>query len=99
MMTPTNNIILSVLVPAYNEEKTIKQLLTKVARVELIQNMGMEIVLVNDCSTDYTLAEVEQFMVENPEVKLIVHSHAKNQGKGAAIRSAIALSTGNIIIV
>ncbi len=98
-MTPTNSFILSVLVPAYNEEKTIKQLLNKVAQVELIDNMGMEIVLVNDCSTDKTLTQVAQFMAENPEVKLILHSHAKNRGKGAAIRSAIALATGNIIII
>ncbi len=99
IMTATNCFNLSVLVPAYNEGKTIKQLLRKVSQVELVENMGMEIVLVNDCSTDNTLTEVAQFMTENPEVKLVLHSHAKNQGKGAAIRSAIALSTGNIIII
>lgn len=98
-MIATNSVILSVLIPAYNEEKTIKQLLKKVANVELIHHIGLEIVLVNDCSTDNTLTEVSQFIAENPHIRIILHSHEKNQGKGAAIKSAIALSTGNIIII
>lgn len=98
-MTFTNSTILSVLIPAYNEENNIKIILNKVVRVQLIHNIGLEIVVVNDCSTDNTLTETAQFIAENPHVKIILHSHEKNQGKGAAIKSAIALSTGNIIVI
>lgn len=98
-MTFTNSTILSVLVPAYNEEKNIRKILNKVCRVQLIHNIGLEIVVVNDCSTDNTLTEATRFIAENPHVKIILHSHEKNQGKGAAIKSAIALSTGNIIVI
>jgi len=98
-MTFTNSTILSVLIPAYNEENNIKKILNKVVRVQLIHNIGLEIVVVNDCSTDNTLAETAQFIAENPHVRIILHSHEKNQGKGAAIKSAIALSTGNIIVI
>lgn len=94
-----NSTILSVLVPAYNEEKNIRKILNKVCRVQLIHNIGLEIVVVNDCSTDNTLTEATRFIAENPHVKIILHSHEKNQGKGAAIKSAIALSTGNIIVI
>ncbi len=98
-MTFMNSTILSVLVPAYNEEKNIRKILNKVCRVQLIHNIGLEIVVVNDCSTDNTLTEATRFIAENPHVKIILHSHEKNQGKGAAIKSAIALSTGNIIVI
>ena len=49
---------LSVLIPAYNEEKTIKDILKKIVEIELINNLKLEIVVVNDCSKDNTAKNV-----------------------------------------
>ncbi len=90
---------LSILIPAYNEENTIKSILDKVEEVELSNNIQKEIVIVNDCSTDKTVENVEQYMKENPEMDIRFFSQAKNMGKGAAINRAIKEATGDYIIV
>ncbi len=90
---------LSILIPAYNEENTIKSILDKVDEVELSNNIQKEIVIVNDCSTDKTVENVEQYMKENPEMDIRFFSQAKNTGKGAAINRAIKEATGDYIIV
>jgi glycosyltransferase involved in cell wall biosynthesis len=90
---------LSILIPAYNEENTIKSILDKVDEVELSNNIQKEIVIVNDCSTDKTVENVEQYMKENPEMDIRFFSQAKNMGKGAAINRAIKEATGDYIIV
>lgn len=90
---------LSVLIPAYNEQATIYELLEKVSSVSLINGMGMELVVVNDCSKDSTLVEVERFRKNYEKVNMKVISHDVNQGKGAATRTAIEAATGDICIV
>lgn len=90
---------LSVLIPAYDEQATIGELLQKVASVSLTGDMKMEIVVVNDCSKDNTAAEIERFQNEHPDVNMKVLSHQTNQGKGAAIRTAIESSTGDVCII
>jgi len=90
---------LSILIPAFNEENTIKSILDKVDEVELSNNIQKEIVIVNDCSTDKTVENVEQYMKENPEMDIRFFSQAKNMGKGAAINRAIKEATGDYIIV
>lgn len=90
---------LSVLIPAYNEEKTIKELLKRVADVKLINGIEKEIVVVNDASTDHTKEQVEEFIRENAHLSVILFNQPYNQGKGAAIRKAIELSTGEYVIV
>ncbi len=90
---------LSVLIPAYNEQTTIYELLGKVVAVSLVDNMKMEIVVVNDCSKDNTMCEIERFQKDNPEVNMKVLVHEVNQGKGAAIRTAIGAATGDVCII
>jgi glycosyltransferase involved in cell wall biosynthesis len=87
---------LSIIIPAFNEATTIKQILNKVMNVELLQNIDKEIIVVNDCSTDNTLELLHEFS-EQKNIKII--SHDKNQGKGAAIRTGIENATGNFIII
>ena len=90
---------LSVLIPAYNEENTIHEILKAVNQVVLNHNVTLQIVVVNDCSTDNTKAKVEEFIQAHPEVPILFQSHEKNQGKGAAIHTAISLATGDYCIV
>lgn len=90
---------LSVIVPAYNEEKTIWKVLDKLKSVELIGNFQKEIVIVNDCSTDNTETVAKRFIEENPTMEVSYYRHEYNQGKGAALHTGIRRATGDYIIV
>lgn len=72
---------LSIIVPAYNEEKTIASILDKIAETTLINDIAKEIIVVNDCSTDGTDEVVKAYMNTHPELKIAYYSHEKNQGK------------------
>ncbi|QRR02680.1 glycosyltransferase family 2 protein [Dyadobacter sandarakinus] len=90
---------LSVIVPAYNEEKTIWKVLEKLKSVELIGGFQKEIVVVNDCSTDNTENVASRFIMENPLLEISYFRHEYNQGKGAALHTGIRRATGDYIIV
>lgn len=90
---------LSVIVPAYNEEKTIGIILAKLAEVQLIAGFDKQIVVVNDCSKDNTIAAVESFCKENPSVYIKLVSHPVNKGKGAALHTGIKEANGDYIVI
>ena len=83
-------VLLSIILPTYNEEKTIKTILEK-----LPYNDSIEIIVVNDHSTDSSLEEIEKVKLKR-EISVI--NHKRNQGYGAAILSGISNSKGNIIV-
>ncbi len=91
--------ILSVIIPAYNESNTIDFILDKIKAVQLGWGIEMEIIVVNDCSTDHTMEVVEQFRIINPELTIQLIEHEENKGKGAAIKTGIAHATGAFIII
>lgn len=91
--------ILSILIPAYNEGKTIHLILNKVKEVKLLNDIKKEIIIVNDCSKDNTKEAIEQYIKENPEMNIRLFNQEYNQGKGAAIHKAIELATGEYLIV
>lgn len=90
---------LSILIPAYNEANTIHLILEKVRDVQLISGIQKEIIIVNDCSSDQTVAAVERFKDANPTLNLALFNQDRNQGKGAAINRAIQLCSGDYLIV
>ena len=96
---PLDNYKLSVLIPAYNEAATIYQALVAVAQVTLPNSGRIEIILVNDHSTDTTESEVDRFVQQHPEVNVKYLKHATNQGKGASLHTAILMATGDYIII
>jgi len=90
---------LSIIIPAYNEQATIYNILKRVSSVELIQGIEKELVVVNDCSKDDTETELFRFITENPEIEINYQKHAVNRGKGAALHTGIHVSTGDFLIV
>ena len=90
---------LSVIIPAFNEGRTIRSILDRVSIVELQNNIQKEIIVVNDCSTDNTKIEVEQWVQSNPGSRVLLCSHEINRGKGAAIHTGIKQATGDYVIV
>jgi len=91
--------LLSIIIPAYNEEKTISSILSKVSAVELIGGFEKEIIIVNDYSKDQTVVAIEQFCANNPRVQIRLLHQPVNIGKGAAIHRGIAEATGDYLIV
>ncbi len=90
---------LSIIIPAYNEAKTIHLILNKVKAVELIEGIEKEIVIVNDCSGDDTQGVVEKYIKENPDLNIQLFNHQKNQGKGAALHTGIERASGDFLII
>ncbi len=83
----------SIIIPLYNEENTIIKLLKKICSLKRIK---LEIIIINDGSTDKSLNLITQFKKKN---KMKIISHKKNCGKGAAIKSAKKYLTGEIVII
>ncbi len=90
---------LSIVIPAYNEGKTIHFILDKVKQVTLINNIEKEIIIVNDCSNDNTVDAVENYRKSNPELNILFYSHEVNQGKGAALHTGISKASGDVLII
>ena len=87
---------LSIVIPVFNEEKTIQAILKKVSTVK-IPGVAIEIVVVDDGSTDETQDKIKGI---NPKIKnLKFIEHPKNSGKGAAVRTGIKNATGEYVII
>jgi glycosyltransferase involved in cell wall biosynthesis len=90
---------LSIIVPAFNEEHTIANILDRVAAVQLVQGVQKEILIVNDCSRDHTEQVVQEYMEQHPDLNIQYFKHEVNQGKGAALHTGIRKATGDFVIV
>jgi len=90
---------LSIVIPAYNEEATIEDILNKVLSVQLIDEISKEIIIVNDCSKDKTEEIISSYISTHPEANIVYKKHEKNQGKGAALHTGISLATGDYLII
>jgi glycosyltransferase involved in cell wall biosynthesis len=89
---------LTIIIPAYNEEKTIRIILDRIKSVRLY-SIEKELIIVNDCSRDLTELIVEKYMTDNPELDIKYYRHEKNKGKGAAIHTGIVHATGHYVLV
>lgn len=90
---------LSIIIPAYNEARTIHLILDKVKAVQLINDIKKELIITNDCSTDGTEEAIQQYMKNNPELDIKYLAHEVNQGKGAALHTGIKNASGEYLII
>lgn len=90
---------LSIVIPAYNEGRTIHLILDKIKAVNLDYGIQKEIIIVNDASSDNTEEAVQNYVSQNPEINIQFFNQPKNMGKGAALHRAIKESTGDYIII
>ncbi len=92
-------MILSIIIPAYNEERTIEAILDKVLSVNLLENISKEIVIINDCSKDKTAEIVNDYISKHSDENIRFLEQSQNMGKGAAIHRGIEAACGDFIIV
>ena len=90
-------MLLSILIPVYNERTVVEKSLALVLAAQLPENMERELVIVDDCSTDGTSEILKRLAEAEPRIKLF--RHPVNQGKGAAVRTAIEKATGDFCLV
>lgn len=98
LMCEDRRFTVSVLVPVYNEEEFAGVLLERVFDAPLPENCALEVIVVDDASTDSSLEIVSRFAAEHPG-KVRVIRHAQNRGKGAAVRTAIEHATGDFGLI
>ena len=90
---------LSIVIPCYNEEKTIHLILDKIRQVELLNDIKKEFIVVNDCSGDKTRETIENYFIQFKELDFKLFNHEINKGKGAAIHTGIANATGDYLVI
>ncbi|MFI5185552.1 MAG: glycosyltransferase family 2 protein [Chitinophagales bacterium] len=87
---------LSILIPCYNEENFIRKVLDKVLYATSKLTVENEIIVVDDASTDDSAAHLQTYLQNS---RVIVHRQDKNRGKGAAIKTALTIATGSIVLI
>ena len=85
---------ISIIIPCYNEEKTLYEIYQKVNNFD---NFEKEIIIIDDCSKDNTQKVISKIKDENPLVK--TEKHENNLGKGGGIRTGLKHATGNIVLI
>lgn len=95
-------IKLSIIIPVFNEEKTIVKIIEKVIRLTMV-GVEKEIIIVDDGSTDATASVISNFPSsvgrQFPISNFKIINHKKNMGKGAAVRTGIKNATGDYIVI
>ena len=90
---------LSIIIPVYNEGRTVHLILDKIKNAVLPNDITKEIIIVNDCSSDDTSQAIQHYISAHPELSMLFLEHEYNQGKGAALHTGIARATGEFTII
>ncbi len=90
---------LSIIIPAYNEANTIHLILDKIEQVALTDDIKKEVIIVNDCSTDGTIAAIDNYIKAHPQFPIQLVTQPINMGKGAALHKGISMATGEYLII
>lgn len=87
---------LSIVMPVYNEERTLGEIVDRVLKAPL-PGLERELIIVNDCSTDGTALRLDELAARHSAITPV--HHKKNQGKGAALRTGFALAGGDFVLI
>jgi glycosyltransferase involved in cell wall biosynthesis len=90
---------LSLIIPAYNEGRTIHLILDKIQTAILPEGIQLEVIITNDCSKDDTEDAILRYMAANPQLPIVYQKHEVNRGKGAALHTGITKATGDYVLI
>ncbi len=90
---------LSIVIPVYNEENTIKSILDELRALRLTDDIKKEILIVNDCSKDRSEEIIKAYMEDYPDLNIQYFTQPKNMGKGAALHRGIKEATGDFLVI
>jgi glycosyltransferase involved in cell wall biosynthesis len=88
---------LSIVVPAYNEEKTLSEIIARVINIKLPENWEKEIIIVNDGSKDNTFSVMKKLADKYPEVK--IYNNEKNLGKTQTVKNGLMKTNGDVVVI
>lgn len=92
-------MLLSIVIPAYNEARTIHLILDKIKNVKLPEGIDKELIIVNDCSKDDTEQAILRYQNDYPQLNIQYRKHEVNKGKGAALHTGIREANGDYIVI
>ena len=92
-------MLLSIIIPVYNEERLVCELLSRVLGLKLDDGIGMEVIVVDDGSSDDTARNVAEFIAKSGPLDLSLIRHEKNRGKGAAVKTGMTAARGDLMII
>lgn len=95
----TQSYTLSIIIPAYNEARTIHLILDKIKAVTLDGNGKKELIIINDCSSDDTEQRILDYAAQNASLNIRYLKHEVNKGKGAALHTGIQHATGDYLVI
>ena len=90
---------LSILIPVYNEEESILNILNELYKVNLNYGIKKQLIIIDDCSVDNSKKIIENFKLDNKDLDILIESHTFNKGKGAEIQTGINVASGDIIVI
>ncbi len=90
---------LSIILPVFNEANTIHLILDELKKVELVNEIEKELIIVNDCSTDGTSNVIKKYIDNNLNLNIQYYEHDINQGKGAALHTGIQFASGEYTVI
>lgn len=91
--------VLSIIIPVYNEEKSISVILDKLFKTRLIADIEKEIIIVDDGSRDGSAAVIQSYIDNHPQINIRFFRQEKNMGKGAALRKGIQEARGDFLVI
>jgi len=94
-----NSYVLSVIIPVFNEERTITTVLDKLLSINLLSDGMVSIIIIDDCSEDSTPEIIKSYISSSPAKDISYHRQDTNQGKGAAIHLGLSKAKGDYIII
>jgi glycosyltransferase involved in cell wall biosynthesis len=95
-LTLMQSVSLSVVIPCFNEERTVQACIERVLNIK-DEGLDLEIIFVDDCSTDNSVSIAKKMAEKHPELTVLQHN--KNLGKGAALRNGFQQATGQIVAI